>query len=112
MSRPTSRPDPDELAGIKLCESYKREYGTDFRSVMPTNLYGPNDNFDRKTSHVLPALLRKFHEAKVAGSETARRLHGFKTRLESTHRIERRDRIDLPLVPRPVVIFSILAMPI
>jgi nucleoside-diphosphate-sugar epimerase len=58
-----------KIAGIKMCESYNREYGTDFRSVMPTNLYGPNDNFDLKTSHVLPALLRKFHEAKV--NETA-----------------------------------------
>jgi GDP-L-fucose synthase len=57
-----------KIAGIKLCESYNREYGTDFRSVMPTNLYGPNDNFDLKTSHVLPALLRKFHEAKTAGA--------------------------------------------
>ena len=55
-----------KIAGIKLCESYNREYGTDFRSVMPTNLYGLNDNFDLKTSHVLPALLRKFHEAKEA----------------------------------------------
>ena len=55
-----------KIAGIKLCESYNREYGTDYRSVMPTNLYGSNDNFDLKTSHVLPALLRKFHEAKIA----------------------------------------------
>ena len=53
-----------KIAGIKLCESYNRQYGTDFRSAMPTNLYGPNDNFDLKTSHVLPALIRKFHEAK------------------------------------------------
>ena len=57
-----------KIAGIKLCESYNREYGTDYRSVMPTNLYGTNDNFNLKTSHVLPALLRKFHEAKVANS--------------------------------------------
>ena len=57
-----------KIAGIKLCESYNREYGTDYRSVMPTNLYGANDNFDLKTSHVLPALLRKFHEAKVANA--------------------------------------------
>jgi GDP-L-fucose synthase len=57
-----------KIAGIKLCESYNREYGTDFRSVMPTNLYGINDNFDLKTSHVLPALLRKFHEAKLANA--------------------------------------------
>jgi len=54
-----------KIAGIKLCESYNREYGTDYRSVMPSNLYGPNDNFDLKTGHVLPALIRKFHEAKM-----------------------------------------------
>jgi GDP-L-fucose synthase len=59
-----------KIAGIKLCESYNRQYGTDFRSVMPTNLYGPNDNFDLQTSHVLPALLRKFHEAKINHSGT------------------------------------------
>jgi len=58
-----------KIAGIKLCESYNRQHGTDFRSVMPTNLYGPNDNFDLETSHVLPALIRKFHEAKVAGAQ-------------------------------------------
>lgn len=57
-----------KIAGIKLCESYNRQYGTDFRSVMPTNLYGPEDNFDLKTSHVLPALIRKFHEAKLSGA--------------------------------------------
>ena len=57
-----------KIAGIKLCESYNREYGTDYRSVMPTNLYGSNDNFDLKTSHVLPALLRKFHEAKTSAA--------------------------------------------
>ena len=54
-----------KIAGIKLCESYNRQHGTDFRSVMPTNLYGPNDNFDLETSHVLPALLRKAHLAKL-----------------------------------------------
>ena len=54
-----------KIAGIKLCESYNRQYGTDYRSVMPTNLYGPNDNYDLKNSHVLPALIRKFHEAKI-----------------------------------------------
>jgi len=57
-----------KIAGIKLCESYNREYATDFRSVMPTNLYGPNDNFDLKTSHVLPALLARFHEAKISNA--------------------------------------------
>jgi GDP-L-fucose synthase len=54
-----------KIAGIKMCESYNIQYGTNFISVMPTNLYGPNDNFDLKTSHVLPALLRKMHEAKL-----------------------------------------------
>lgn len=52
-----------KIAGIKLCESYNRQFGTDYRSVMPTNLYGPNDNFHPENSHVLPALLRRFHEA-------------------------------------------------
>jgi len=74
-----------KIAGIKLCESCNREYGTDFRSVMPTNLYGPNDNFDLKTSHVLPALLRKFHEAKVAGSETVEVWGTGKPRREFLH---------------------------
>jgi GDP-L-fucose synthase len=55
-----------KIAGIKLCESYNRQYGTDYRSVMPTNLYGPGDNFHAKNSHVIPALLRRFHEAKLA----------------------------------------------
>lgn len=55
-----------KIAGIKLCESYNRQYVTDFRSVMPTNLYGPGDNFHQKNSHVIPALLRRFHEAKLA----------------------------------------------
>ena len=54
-----------KIAGIKMCESYNIQYGTNFISVMPTNLYGPNDNFDLETSHVLPALLRKMHEAKL-----------------------------------------------
>jgi len=58
-----------KIAGIKMCESYNIQYGTNFISVMPTNLYGPNDNFDLTTSHVLPALLRKMHEAKVNGSK-------------------------------------------
>jgi GDP-L-fucose synthase len=53
-----------KIAGIKLCESYNRQHGTDFRSVMPTNLYGPGDNFDLANSHVIPALIRKFHDAK------------------------------------------------
>ena len=54
-----------KIAGIKLCQAYSREYGANFISAMPTNLYGPNDNFDLETSHVLPALMRKAHEAKV-----------------------------------------------
>ena len=58
-----------KIAGIKLCESYNRQHGTDFRSVMPTNLYGPHDNFHPTNSHVLPALLRRLHEAKTAGAE-------------------------------------------
>jgi len=56
-----------KIAGIKLCESYNRQYGTDFRSVMPTNLYGPGDNFHPENSHVLPALIRRFHEATKCG---------------------------------------------
>jgi GDP-L-fucose synthase len=56
-----------KIAGIKLCESYRRQYDCNFVSVMPTNLYGPNDNYDLQQSHVLPALLRKFHTAKVEG---------------------------------------------
>lgn len=55
-----------KIAGIKLCESYNRQYGTDFRSLMPTNLYGPGDNYHPENSHVIPALIRRFHEAKVA----------------------------------------------
>ncbi|MDF2446278.1 MAG: GDP-L-fucose synthase [Moraxellaceae bacterium] len=58
-----------KIAGIKLCESYNRQYGTDYRSVMPTNLYGPNDNFHPENSHVLPALLRRFHEAAKGGAD-------------------------------------------
>ena len=54
-----------KIAGIKLCESYNRQYGRDYRSVMPTNLYGPGDNFHPENSHVIPALIRRFHEAKV-----------------------------------------------
>ena len=57
-----------KIAGIKLCESYNRQYGTDYRSVMPTNLYGPRDNYHPENSHVIPALLRRFHEAKVSGA--------------------------------------------
>lgn len=59
-----------KIAGIKLCESYNRQYGRDYRSVMPTNLYGQNDNFHPENSHVIPALIRRFHEAKLANEET------------------------------------------
>ncbi len=58
-----------KIAGLKLCESYNRQYGVDYRSVMPTNLYGPGDNFHPTTSHVVPALIRRFHEATVKGLE-------------------------------------------
>ena len=58
-----------KIAGIKLCENYNRQYGTQYISVMPTNLYGPNDNYDLRNSHVLPALIRKAHEAKVRGDK-------------------------------------------
>ncbi|MBT8069175.1 MAG: NAD-dependent epimerase/dehydratase family protein [Gammaproteobacteria bacterium] len=59
-----------KIAGIKLCESYNRQYGTDYRSVMPSNLYGPGDNFHVQNSHVIPALIRRFHEAKLTGSNS------------------------------------------
>lgn len=59
-----------KIAGIKLCESYNRQYGTDYRSVMPTNLYGKNDNFHLENSHVIPAMIRKFHDAKTSLSPT------------------------------------------
>ena len=70
-----------KIAGIKLCESYNRQYGTDYRSVMPTNLYGPGDSYHPQNSHVLPAMIRRFHEARIAetpavviwGTGTARR---------------------------------------
>jgi GDP-L-fucose synthase len=58
-----------KIAGIKLCESYNRQYGTDYRSVMPTNLYGENDNFHPNNSHVIPAMMRRFHEAKLRGDK-------------------------------------------
>ncbi len=58
-----------KIAGIKMCESYNRQYGTNYRSVMPTNLYGPNDNFHPENSHVIPAMMRRFHEAKERGDK-------------------------------------------
>ena len=59
-----------KIAGIKLCDAYRSQYGCNYISVMPTNLYGPNDNYDLNNSHVLPALIRKFHEAKMAGADS------------------------------------------
>jgi GDP-L-fucose synthase len=59
-----------KIAGIKLCQAYRRQYGCDFISAMPTNLYGPGDNFDLQSSHVLPALIRKAHEARLAGAQS------------------------------------------
>ena len=59
-----------KIAGIKMCQSYNEQYGTNFISAMPTNLYGPNDNYDLNNSHVLPAMIRKFHEAKVEGKDS------------------------------------------
>jgi GDP-L-fucose synthase len=69
MLEPTNEPYAmAKIAGIKLCESYNRQYGTDYRSVMPTNLYGPGDNYHPENSHVIPALMRRFHEAKLSGA--------------------------------------------
>jgi GDP-L-fucose synthase len=66
---PTNEPYAiSKIAGIKLCESYNRQYGVDYRSIMPTNLYGLNDNYHPEGSHVIPGLIRRFHEAKVAGA--------------------------------------------
>jgi len=59
-----------KIAGLKMCQAYRRQYGCDFISAMPTNLYGANDNYDLQSSHVLPALIRKFHEAKIANAPT------------------------------------------
>ena len=69
LLEPTNEPyGVAKIAGIKLCESYNRQYGRDYRSVMPTNLYGPGDNYHPENSHVIPALIRRFHEAKVSGA--------------------------------------------
>ena len=59
-----------KIAGIKMCQAYRRQYGSDFIAAMPTNLYGPNDNYDPEGSHVLPAMIRRFHEAKANGAES------------------------------------------
>ena len=72
MLEPTNEPYAiAKIAGIKLCESYNRQHGTDFRSVMPTNLYGTGDNFHSENAHVIPMLMRRFHEAKEAGAAEA-----------------------------------------
>lgn len=71
LLEPTNEPYAiAKIAGIKMCDAYRDQYGCDFISVMPTNLYGPNDNYDLKNSHVLPALIRKFHEAKLDDKES------------------------------------------
>jgi len=59
-----------KISGVKACEAIRKQFGKDFVSLMPTNLYGPNDNFDLQTSHVLPAMMRKFHEAKLNNNES------------------------------------------
>ena len=74
-----------KIAGIKMCEAYRRQFGSDFRSAMPTNLYGPGDNFDLETSHVLPALLRKFHEAAAKGDQAVRVWGSGRPRREFLH---------------------------
>ncbi len=74
-----------KIAGIKLCQFYREQYGKNFITVMPTNLYGPNDNFDLLSSHVLPALLRKFHEAKTAGAQSVSVWGSGKARREFLH---------------------------
>ncbi len=69
LLEPTNRPYAiAKIAGIEMCDAYHRQHGSDFRAAMPTNLYGPGDNFDLNTSHVIPALIRKFHEAKTRGA--------------------------------------------
>ena len=74
-----------KIAGIKLCESYNRQYGCDYRSVMPTNLYGPGDNFHPENSHVLPALIRRFHEAAQDGVDEVMIWGSGKPRREFLH---------------------------
>lgn len=74
-----------KIAGIKLCDAYRAQYGCNFVSVMPTNLYGPNDNYDLNNSHVLPALIRKFHEAKMSGAPSVTLWGTGKPRREFLH---------------------------
>lgn len=82
---PTNEPYAiSKIAGIKMCQAYNRQYGTNFISVMPTNLYGPGDNFDLETSHVLPALIRKFHEAKLLAEQ--REVRGVRLEVKDSNR--------------------------
>src|SRR6185312_2474044 len=86
LLEPTNEPYAiAKIAGIKLCDAYRSQYGCNFISVMPTNLYGPNDNYDLKSSHVLPALIRKFHEAKLANERSVTLWGSGKPRREFLH---------------------------
>ena len=86
LLEPTNEPYAiAKIAGIKMCDAYRSQYGCNFISVMPTNLYGPNDNYDLNNSHVLPALIRKFHEAKVNGDPTVTLWGSGKPRREFLH---------------------------
>jgi GDP-L-fucose synthase len=86
LLEPTNEPYAiAKIAGIKLCDAYRSQYGCNFISVMPTNLYGPNDNYDLNNSHVLPALIRKFHEAKVNGDASVVLWGSGKPRREFLH---------------------------
>ena len=86
LLEPTNEPYAiAKIAGIKLCDAYRSQYGCNFISVMPTNLYGPNDNYDLDSSHVLPALIRKFHEAKLNGDATVTLWGSGKPRREFLH---------------------------
>jgi len=96
-----------KVTGVKLCENYKRQYGCDFFSVMPTNMYGPNDNYDLITSHVLPALIKKFHAAKQGNSPTVTVWGSGKPRREFLHVddcaeacyfLMKQEKIDYPLI--------------
>src|SRR5579872_2813285 len=86
LLEPTNEPYAiAKIAGIKLCDAYRSQYGCNFISVMPTNLYGPNDNYDLNSSHVLPALIRKFHEAKAGGDAVVTLWGSGKPRREFLH---------------------------
>jgi len=86
LLEPTNEPYAiAKIAGIKMCDAYRSQYGCNFISVMPTNLYGPNDNYDLNNSHVLPALIRKFHEAKVKGDPSVTLWGSGKPRREFLH---------------------------